>query len=225
MKKFAIIVAGGSGTRMNSPLPKQFLLINGKPVLYYTIRAFLKAFIDINIVLVLPVDHISIGREIIRSYFENDRIQVTTGGKTRFHSVKNGLGLVEPDSIVFVHDAVRSLVSIDLINRCYEGVLEFGTAVPVIMPKDSIRIITPGGNLAVPRDQVRLIQTPQAFYSKILLPAFNIEYQEQFTDEATVVEAFGEKIHLVEGDANNMKITLPIDLEIAGRLLSEIQND
>jgi len=219
MKKFAIIVAGGSGSRMNNAVPKQFLLLKGKPVLYYTIDAFLKAYDDCKIILVLPEDHVAAGQEIIDAFFDYDRIQITIGGRTRFHSVQNGLKLVDEDSIVFVHDAVRCMISQDLIHRCYEAVLQYGSAVPVIASKDSVRILTDDGNEALERDYVKLVQTPQTFYSKILLPAFNIDYKDKFTDEATVVEAFGLKIYLVEGEENNFKITVPLDLELAERLM------
>ncbi len=221
MKKFAIVVAGGTGSRMNSSTPKQFLLLNGKPVLYYTINTFLKAYNDFNIILVLPEDHIAAGQEVIDAFFDYSRIQIAVGGRTRFHSVQNGLQLVEEESVVFVHDAVRCLVSTALIHRCYDAVIEFGSAVPVIDCKDSLRIVNTPGNEALDRSLVKLVQTPQAFYSKILLPAFNIDYKDKFTDEATVVEAFGLKINLVEGDDDNIKITRPADLQLASLLLKE----
>lgn len=219
MKKYAIIVAGGSGSRMKSVVPKQFMLLKGKPVLYYTIDAFLKAYDDCKIILVLPEDHVAAGQEIIDAFFDYNRIQIAIGGRTRFHSVQNGLQLIDEDGIVFVHDAVRCMVSKDLIQRCYEAVLHYGSAVPVIASKDSVRILTNEGNEALDRTYVKLVQTPQTFYSKILLPAFNIDYKDKFTDEATVVEAFGLKVHLVEGEENNFKITLPVDLELAEKLM------
>lgn len=204
---------------MNSAVPKQFLLLKGKPVLYYTIHAFLQAYDDCNIILVLPEDHVAAGQEIIDAFFDYSRIQVALGGRTRFHSVQNGLKLVDEDSVVFVHDAVRCMISKELIHRCYEAVLQYGSAVPVIASKDSVRILTEEGNEALERNFVKLVQTPQAFYSKILLPAFNIDYKDKFTDEATVVESFGLKIYLVEGEDHNFKITLPLDLEIAEKLM------
>ena len=204
---------------MKSVVPKQFMLLKGKPVLYYTIDAFLKAYDDCKIILVLPEDHVAAGQEIIDAFFDYNRIQIAIGGRTRFHSVQNGLQLIDEDGIVFVHDAVRCMVSKDLIQRCYEAVLHYGSAVPVIASKDSVRIVTNEGNEALDRTYVKLVQTPQTFYSKILLPAFNIDYKDKFTDEATVVEAFGLKIHLVEGEENNFKITLPVDLELAERLM------
>jgi 2-C-methyl-D-erythritol 4-phosphate cytidylyltransferase len=219
MKKYAVIVAGGSGTRMGGTLPKQFMLLKDKPVLYYTLKAFLDAYNDMQIILVLPMEYTDMGQEIIDAFFDKDRIRITAGGDTRFQSVKNGLALVEEESIIFVHDGVRCLVSTTLIQRCYAGAIEMGTAVPVIVSKDSVRLLTEEGNDAIDRNRVMLVQTPQTFHSKILLPAFQIDYKDKFTDEATVTEAYGIKVSLVEGDENNIKITRPIDLVIAESLL------
>jgi 2-C-methyl-D-erythritol 4-phosphate cytidylyltransferase len=220
MKKFAIIVAGGTGSRMNNSTPKQFLLLRGKPVLYHTIKSFLQSYDDMHIILVLPQDHIAAGQEIIDAFFDYSRIQIAIGGRTRFHSVQNGLQMVNEESIVFVHDAVRCLVSVELIQRCYNAAIENGSAIPVIGSKDSVRLITDEGNEALERAAVKLVQTPQTFHSKILVPAYQIDYKDRFTDEATVVEAFGLKVILVEGEENNFKITRPVDLIIAEHLLS-----
>ncbi|MBL0181924.1 MAG: 2-C-methyl-D-erythritol 4-phosphate cytidylyltransferase [Chitinophagaceae bacterium] len=219
MKKFAVIVAGGSGSRMNNPTPKQFLLLKGKPVLYYSIHTFLKSYDDMQVILVLPEDHIAAGQEIIDAFFENSRIKITIGGSTRFHSVQNGLKLADEESIVFVHDAVRCMLSIDLVHRCYDAAMENGSAIPVISCKDSVRIVSAHGNESLDRSAVKLVQTPQTFHSKILLPAYQIDYKDKFTDEAMVVEAFGLKVKLVEGEENNFKITRPADLLIAEQLL------
>jgi len=221
MKKFAVIVAGGSGTRMGTTLPKQFLLINGKPVLYYTLHTFLQAYEDLQVILVLPEEYVSAGQEIIDAWFNYSRIKITVGGRTRFHSVQNGLQLVTEESIVFVHDAVRCLLSAGLIKRCYEAALQHGAAIPVIDCKDSVRYVTGEENKALERAQVKLVQTPQTFHSKVLLPAFAIDYKDKFTDEATVVEAFGIAMHLVEGEEQNIKITKPGDLQMAALLLAE----
>ena len=219
MKKIAVIVAGGSGSRMNNSIPKQFLLLQGKPVLFYTINSFLQAYDDLQIILVLPEDYIAAGQEIIDAFFNYNRIHIAVGGRTRFHSVQNGLQLVDEESIVFVHDAVRCLVSVDLIRRCYDAAIKNGSAIPVIGSKDSVRLITAEDNEALERTAVKLVQTPQTFHSKILLPAYQIDYKDKFTDEATVVEAFGLKVKLVEGDEKNFKITMPADLVIAEHLL------
>ena len=221
MRKYAVIVAGGSGSRMGSTIPKQFLLLHNKPVLYYTLKVFLEAYEDMQIILVLPEDYTDLGREIIDAFFDYSRIQITNGGETRFHSVKNGLQLVEQDAIVFVHDAVRCLVSVDLIRRCYENALEVGSAVPAVRSRDSVRLLNEeeNDNEVLERSKVALVQTPQTFHSRILLPAFEIDYKERFTDEATVVEAFGLKISLVEGEEENIKITRPFDMLMAEQLL------
>jgi len=219
MKKFAVIVAGGTGTRMNNATPKQFLLLKGKPVLYYTINAFLQAYDDLQIILVLPEEHVAAGQEIIDAFFDYRRLQITIGGRTRFHSVQNGLQLVADEGIVFVHDAVRCMVPVDLIRRCYDAALETGSAIPVVDCKDSVRILAEDGNEALDRTTVKLVQTPQTFHSKILLPAYQIDYKDKFTDEATVVEAFGLKVQLVAGEENNFKITRPVDLVVAEGLL------
>ena len=225
MEKYAIIVAGGTGTRMGSNTPKQFLLLNDKPILYYTLKVFLEAYPDIQIILVLPEEYTDLGREIIDAYFDYSRIQITSGGETRFDSVKKGLTLVDKDSIVFVHDAVRCLVTTDLIHRCYQNAVRVGSAVPAIRSKDSVRLLNEeeNDNEVIDRSKVVFVQTPQTFHSRLLLPAFQIDYKERFTDEATVVEAFGLKIALVEGEENNIKITRPIDLLIAENLLKDRQ--
>ena len=220
MKKVAVIVAGGTGVRMGAGIPKQFLLIGDKPVLYYTIKAFFEAFSDVFIVLVLPSEHLEKGREIASNYFSGHSINVVAGGETRFHSVKNGLSVIgQEQSIVFVHDGVRCLVSPSLIQRCYSATLEFDMAIPAISSKDSIRIIDGNENKVQNRKNVMLIQTPQTFKSEILSAAFNANYQESFTDEATVVELTGKKIHLIEGEESNIKITQPVDLLIAKQYL------
>ncbi len=221
MKTYVVIVAGGAGKRMGSSLPKQFLLLKNKPVLYYTIDAFLKAVPGIHVIVVLPEEHLELGKEIVDGYFDEQQIQLTVGGETRFHSVQNGLKLISEEAIIFVHDGVRCLVSNELIQRCYTAALETGSAVPAVECRDSVRIITEDGNDPVDRTQLRLVQTPQTFHSKILLPAFAIDYKERFTDEATVVEAFGLKITLVPGDDTNIKITNPIDLVIAEKILEK----
>jgi 2-C-methyl-D-erythritol 4-phosphate cytidylyltransferase len=224
MKKYAIIVAGGLGKRMGSVLPKQFLMLHHKPVLYYTIKTFLEAYNDLQLVLVLPHEYTDLGREIIDAWFDHNRIQITSGGENRFRSVQNGLQLVKGEAIIFVHDAVRCLVTIDLIQRCYNHALKMGSAVPVVTSRDSVRLLNEklNDNEVLDRNNVVLVQTPQTFHSRILQPAFQIDFKERFTDEATVVEAYGLKISLIEGEENNIKITRPVDLLIAEKLLEGI---
>ena len=220
MLKYAIIVAGGSGTRMGGNLPKQFLLLHQKPVLYYSIRTFLKAYDDLKIILVLPQAYMDKGQEIIDAWFNNGRILLTQGGDSRFQSVKNALQLVNEEAIIFVHDGVRCLLSQQLIYTCYEKAMETGSAIPVVASKDSVRLVTEEGNQVADRSKVMLVQTPQTFLSKILIPAFNVDYNERFTDEAIVVEATGQKVSLVQGEETNIKITTPLDLVVAENLLN-----
>lgn len=221
MKKFAVIVAGGSGLRMGTQVPKQFLPLRDKPVLWYTLTAFLEAFDDLTIILVLPESHIQTGHEILRSTFDPDRIWMTTGGETRFHSVKNGLDHIHQHSIVFVHDGVRCLLTPDLIRRCFNMAQERGNAIPAVTAVDSIRIETLNGNAAIDRNKVKIIQTPQTFFSDLIKAAFEQEYDDSFTDEASVVEKLGVKIHLLEGEPTNIKITRPLDILIAEKILEE----
>lgn len=204
---------------MGGNLPKQFLMLRNKPVLYYTIKTFLEAYDDLKVILVLPVDYTEMGQEIIDGWFDKGRIHITTGGDTRFQSVKNGLHLVDDEAIIFVHDGVRCLLSAALIHTCYEKAVQTGSAIPVVMSKESVRLLNKEGNEAIDRNKVVLVQTPQTFHSKILLPAFKVDYNSKFTDEATVVEANGLKVSLVEGEETNIKITTPIDLIVAESIL------
>jgi 2-C-methyl-D-erythritol 4-phosphate cytidylyltransferase len=220
MDKYAVIVAGGIGKRMNSELPKQFMLLLGKPVLYYTLKAFLEAFSDLTVILVLPEEHIEKGKEIVDAYFDPARVKFTVGGETRFHSVRNGVSLIGEESIIFVHDGVRCLVTPQLIRYCYDSAMLVGSAIPAVPLKDSVRIVRDGRSSAMDRSILRFIQTPQTFHSKLLLPAMqHIEFKEKFTDEATVVEAYGIDLHLMEGEETNIKITQPVDLMLAEQIL------
>lgn len=221
MKKYAVIVAGGSGTRMGNATPKQFLLLKGKPLLWYTIDSFLRAYDDMHIALVLPKDHLKKGEMIVHQLNASSKISIVEGGITRFDSVKAGLQIVKDDAVVFVHDGVRCLISVPLIRRCYNQTIEKGSAVPAVAATDSIRIIKNGAHYVNDRQEVRIIQTPQTFLSSIILPAFEQQYHESFTDEATVVEAHGTQVFLTEGEYDNIKITRPIDLLIAERIIED----
>ncbi len=220
MKKFAVIVAGGSGKRMGGARPKQFMLLKDKPVVWYTLDSFLRAYSDIQVILVLPQEYMERGKKIAASFNEK-KISVTPGGATRFHSVQQGLKLVTEESVVFVHDGVRCLISVPLIQRCFNQALQKGSAIPAVAASDSIRILNNGKHFVEDRQDVRIIQTPQTFLSSIILPAFEQEYNESFTDEATVVEAFGKEVFLTEGEYDNIKITRPVDLIIAQRMIEE----
>jgi 2-C-methyl-D-erythritol 4-phosphate cytidylyltransferase len=220
MKKYAVIVAGGSGSRMGAEMPKQFLELCGRPILWYTLNTFLSAYEDMPIVLVVPEHHQETTRALVATTAFPKRIELVVGGATRFESVRNGLAAIGEESVIFVHDGVRCLVSRELIHRCYEGAVSHGSAIPVVDSRDSVRLVTPAGSEAIDRTRVKLVQTPQTFLSSILLPAYRVDFRESFTDEASVVEAAGHPIHLVEGEVDNIKITVPTDLTVAERVLS-----
>jgi 2-C-methyl-D-erythritol 4-phosphate cytidylyltransferase len=221
MDKCAVIVAGGSGHRMGTSLPKQFLLLRNRPVIWYTLTAFLKSFPDMQVILVLPAEHLETGRSIIHSTADPDRIWMTIGGETRFHSVRHGLEHIHHQCIIFVHDGVRCLVTPELIRNCYREAELKGNAVPATTAVDTIRIETDTGHRQVDRNKVRIIQTPQTFHSEIIKRAFRQDYQDWFTDEASVVENAGVKINLIPGEADNIKITRPMDMLIAQKILEE----
>lgn len=220
MRKIAVIVAGGSGQRMGATIPKQFLLLNGQPLLHHTLQRFLNTWTDLKVVLVLPSEHIKNGEQIVDSLQATERVIITTGGDTRFQSVKNGLSFVTEPAVVFVHDGVRCLVSSKLIIDCYHQTIEKGSAIPAVAATDSIRIVQGNGHQVIDRNLVRIIQTPQTFLSELILPAFDRPYEASFTDEATVVESYGKTVHLIEGEYTNIKITRPADLLIAEQIIA-----
>ncbi|RPE09772.1 2-C-methyl-D-erythritol 4-phosphate cytidylyltransferase [Chitinophaga lutea] len=219
-QKIAVIVAGGSGQRMGSATPKQFLSLAGKPVLYHTIAAFKAAYDDMHIILVVPEAHKTQIAHVLTAFDRPPSVTLVDGGETRFHSVRNGLQVIRGEAVVFVHDGVRPLVSPSLIRTCHEEALVQGSAVPAIELKDSIREVDDEGNMAADRSRFRIIQTPQTFLSELLIPAFEQPYEPLFTDEATVVERMGHDIHLVQGEEQNIKITRPADLAIAAAFLA-----
>jgi len=221
MKKTAIIVAGGTGQRMGTALPKQFLAIEGKSILLHTIGQFVTAFADINFIIVLPADYIQEGQALITSSVLSQPFQFVAGGDTRFQSVKNGLAQADPDAIVFVHDAVRCLLTPDLIQRCYQQAIEKGSAIPAVSSTDTIRITEGTKHHVVDRTNVMMIQTPQTFNAALLKKAFEQAYQPSFTDEANVLEASGKEVYLIEGEYENIKITRPLDLAIAEYILAK----
>ncbi len=221
MKKTAIIVAGGTGQRMGTTLPKQFLAIEGKSILLHTIGQFVSAFDDINFIIVLPADYIQEGQALITSSGLSQSFQFVAGGDTRFQSVKNGLAHADLASIVFVHDAVRCLLTPDLIQRCYQQAVEKGSAIPAVSSTDTIRIKEGTKHHVVDRTNVMMIQTPQTFNAALLTKAFDQAYQPSFTDEANVLEASGKEVYLIEGEYENIKITRPLDLAIAEYILAK----
>ena len=218
---YAVIVAGGSGTRMGSSVPKQFLEILGKPVLSYTLESCLNCGVDCSIILVVPVEHELLAKSIVATSSKPSNVQVVHGGATRFESMKNGLSFVPNDAIVWVHDAVRCLVDQSLIIRCYEQAVKFGSAIPAVAATDSIRVLDGNKHKVIDRNTIQLIQTPQTFQAVILKQACQQEFNPSFTDEATVVEASGKEVFLCDGSYDNIKITRPADLVIAEQILNQ----
>ena len=220
MDKYTIIVAGGRGLRMESDIPKQFLLLAGKPVLMHTLEAFRSAIEGIQIILVLPSDQMETWESLVSKYaFEIDH-RIVEGGETRFDSVKNGLVFVSENGLVAIHDGVRPLVSKDVIIRSFEGAAALGNAITTVALKESIREVHQLGNKSVDRSAYRLVQTPQTFKSSLIKNAFANAEHSDFTDDAGVLEHDGVKINLIEGDYKNIKITTKEDLLFAASILT-----
>ncbi len=221
MQKYAIIVAGGKGLRMGGELPKQFIPVEGRPVLMRTLDTFHACDPTIEIILVLPRDHQPYWQELCREYSFDVPHRIADGGSTRFHSVQNGLALVdEAEALVAVHDGVRPFVSHEVIRRCYEETSLHVAVVPVIPVVETVRHLLPEGSETVSRDVYRLVQTPQTFSASLLRKAYEQPYSEVFTDDASVVEALGHAVHLVEGNRENIKLTTPFDLIVARALVA-----
>lgn len=217
--KYALIVAGGKGLRMGTDLPKQFLPIGGKPVLMHTLEAFYRYSSEIQLILVLPHSQQDYWRELCAKYDFTLPHRVADGGETRFHSVKNGLAVIQEDGLVAVHDGVRPFVSQDVIARCYE-LAETGKAVvPVVGVVETVRQINENGSVTVDRERYKLVQTPQTFDVGLLKKAYEQSYTSAFTDDASVVEALGVSVCLTDGNRENVKITTPFDLKLAEFLL------
>jgi 2-C-methyl-D-erythritol 4-phosphate cytidylyltransferase len=221
-KYYAIIVAGGKGNRMNRDIPKQFLRLNGKPVLMHTIEAFQRCIFHPEIIVVLSEDQHLYWSALCKAHEFNIAHEVIGGGQERFDSVKKGLEFIPGESVVAVHDAVRPLVSPELIEASFEMALLKGNAIAAIQPVDSVRIQIEGQtSLSLNRDEVFLIQTPQTFLSEQLIAAYQQKYVKEFTDDASVVEKAGFKISILPGERTNIKITYAQDLELASFLLTE----
>lgn len=239
MEKSVVIVAGGKGLRMGGEIPKQFFLLKGKPVLMRSIERFTDTFPKIKVVLVLPENQVEYWKSLCEKHHFTTRHQIAFGGTTRFHSVKNGLALVN-EGLVAVHDAVRPLVSEQTIKACFNEAQKSGNAIPVIPINDSLRKVEYGEprtkdeqgntiektdhgkqNKLVSRDLFRIVQTPQVFQTTVLKEAFQQGYQDSFTDDASVIEANGISVNLVDGNFENIKITRPSDLKMAEFLLEE----
>ena len=218
---YIIIVAGGKGLRMGSDIPKQFLPIGGKPVLMRTLERFREYAEDLQIILVLPKAQQDYWHELCQKYDFKIKYWLANGGETRFHSVQNGLAKIPDDAegVVGVHDGVRPFPSIDVIRNCYETARTAKAVIPVIPVVETVRHLQGNTSETVPRNDYRLVQTPQTFDIQLLKAANKQPYNDGFTDDASVVEAFGFNTTLVEGNRENIKITTPYDLKIAEVLI------
>lgn len=219
MKNAVVIVAGGSGRRMDSEIPKQFIEIAGKPVLMHTINKFYDFDSRIYVVLVLPFDHIETWNRLCSEYRLTIAHEIVPGGEERYFSVKNGLGKIDDNYLVAIHDGVRPLVSDKIIETTFRAAGTFGGSAPVVLPSESIRKKEVGASVSVDRNQFVLVQTPQVFKSDLIKKAYEIPYHKKFTDDATVFEAAGNTIHLVDGNTENIKITRQADLIFAEAIL------
>ncbi|WP_316822717.1 2-C-methyl-D-erythritol 4-phosphate cytidylyltransferase [Pedobacter gandavensis] len=219
MKYYAIIVAGGSGSRMQSEIAKQFLLLDGKPILMHTLEAFANSELKPELLLVLNIHQHQYWEELCKAHQFHIKHLVVNGGAQRFNSVKNGLKAIKGKGIVAIHDAVRPLVSPALILRSFKAAETNGNAVAGVKATDSVRSINSEGKTeALNRENLLMIQTPQTFRVEILRKAYQQAFRNEFTDDASVVEYSGYPIYVIEGDRENIKITYPEDLEIASIL-------
>ncbi len=207
---------------MNNAIPKQFLELHGKPILMHSIEIFTKAIPQINIILVLPLPYRIQWETLCKKHNFTIPLQLADGGETRFHSVKNGLALVPEDAIVGIHDAARPLVNRQTIINAFETAEQKGNASPAIQINESIREVKKNNNKAVDRSTIFIIQTPQCFRSSLIKKAFLMEYRQTFTDDASVLETMGEKINLIQGNPENIKITTPQDLIIAEAIMKAL---
>jgi 2-C-methyl-D-erythritol 4-phosphate cytidylyltransferase len=223
LKKYAIIVAGGAGTRMGTDIPKQFLEIKGKPVLMHSMNRFFVFDENIKLIIVLPEHQIEYWNKLCVAHDYKVPHQIVIGGSERFYSVKNGLVLVPENALVAIHDAVRPLVSTNTIKTAFEAAAEKGSGIPAIALNDSIRQFEGENNFAVNRNDFKIIQTPQCFLSASILGAFKQEYKAEFTDDATVLESNGTMIYLTQGNVENIKITTPRDLVLAEALIDFVK--
>jgi len=221
MRHYVIIVAGGSGTRMNSAIPKQFMKLGGKPVLMHSILKFYDSGLAPEIIVALPSGQNESWADLCREFGFTVPIRIAEGGETRYQSVKNALRLIQEPGLVAIHDAVRPLVSTKTIQAAFRDAEMYGNAVPAIPLSDSIRKIESGKSISVDRTRYCIIQTPQCFKTELLKKAYQREYQPTFTDDASVLESMGEPIHLIDGTQENIKITTPQDLVVAEVLLKQ----
>jgi 2-C-methyl-D-erythritol 4-phosphate cytidylyltransferase len=223
LKEYAIIVAGGKGTRIKSVVPKQFIELNGKPILLHTVEAFFRYSENITVILVLPKDDVSIWESIVSKFDFKKPIIIQLGGDTRFQSVKNGLEKITTNGLVAIHDGVRPLVSTDIIAASFRLAAEHKSAVAAVRLKESIRMTDQDQTKAMDRSRFRLIQTPQTFDVSLIKSAYSIKEEENLTDDASVAERAGHPISLFEGSYRNIKITTDEDLVVAEALLANNQ--
>lgn len=219
---YMIIVAGGHGTRMGSDIPKQFLKIDGKPILMRTLERFHEYDPEMHLIVVLPKEQQEYWHKLCEEYHFTIPHEIADGGETRFQSSKNGLALIPDDAegLVGFHDGVRPFVSHDTIRRCIEMAEEEYTAIPVVPVTSTLRHIDPrGGGFNVDRSLYREVQTPQVFDITLARQAFNQPDRSQFTDDSSVIESLGCKVSIVEGNRENIKITTPFDLTIAEAII------
>ena len=219
-KHTILIVAGGRGTRMGGPQPKQFLELAGRPVLMHTLEAFDRWDASARLIVVLPEDQIDTWKRLCEAHVFSRIHRVVAGGETRFHSVRNGLGAVASDGLIAVHDGVRPLVAPSVIAACFAAAADGGAAVPVVPVVESVREVdADGGSRPVDRTRLRMVQTPQVFRTDVLRAAYCLPYDPRFTDDASVVEASGVAVRLVPGNRENIKLTTPMDLLLAEQLM------
>jgi 2-C-methyl-D-erythritol 4-phosphate cytidylyltransferase len=221
MTKTIIITAGGTGKRMGSSIPKQFIEINGLPILMHTINQFYSFDSQIEIIVVLPEMHLLTWKKLLKKHQFPVCHHIVSGGKERFHSIKNGLELAT-GKLIGVHDAVRPFVSQKVIKNCFEALSEHKAVIPVVDLKESIRKVENQQSFAVDRSVYKIVQTPQCFRSDVIKKAYLQPYSINFTDDASVVEKLGTPIHLVNGNDTNIKITTPVDLEFASLIIKSL---
>ncbi len=224
MINHVLIMAGGSGQRMNSTVPKQFMLLHNLPVIMHTISRFREFDENIQLVVVLPQSQIAVWNDLCKTYNFSLEHKVAIGSDTRFGSVCNGLEKVNNKGLVAIHDAVRPLVSLQTIARCFECAAKYGNAIPVVPLIDSIRRKTSAGSIAENRSNFMLVQTPQVFDVDAIKKAYAQPYSELFTDDASVAESDGMKIYFTEGNTENIKITHPVDIQIADLFMRNTKN-
>lgn len=224
-KEYALIVAGGSGSRMKTDIPKQFLYLKEKPVLMHTLEKFYRYSNSITLILVLPEQQITYWEGLCKKHSFNIPHQIVYGGDTRFQSVKNGLAVIdEANSLVAIHDGVRPLISLEIIAQSFKVAQDMGTGIASVPLKDSIRLIEKDQNKAMNRANFRIVQTPQTFRTELIKKAFEAKEQTFFTDDASVAEFSGFKIVLIDGNYENIKITTPEDLLVAEALMNSRSN-